>query len=283
MNREANKEKLEADLLKATLDKLVDGFISIDQVGTILSVNPATEKIFGYSAEEMLGENVKMLMPEPDHSQHDGYLKNYLKTGVAQIIGTSGRELIGLRKNGTTFPLELGVSEIKTDEGRVFVGILRDITEKKRDAEVLKATLDSLREMSTPILVVSNKILLLPLIGSIDSHRAQTTIENVLNSIQEHEARVIIMDIQGVPAVDSAVANHLIKITKATKLMGCTCVITGISPEVSQTLANLGIELTDILTESSLKEGLKLAYGFLGFQIKENKDGEFRPGGFRAS
>lgn len=281
MNDNVEEHKLEAELLKATLNKLVDGYISIDQEGTILSVNPSTEKIFGYSAEEMLGQNIKILMPEPDHSRHDQYLKDYLNTGVAQILGTPGREVTGLRKNGTTFPLELAISEIKTDEGSIFVGILRDITEKKRDAEVLKATLESLREMSTPILVVANKILLLPLIGSIDSHRAQTTIENVLRSIKEHEARVIIMDIQGVPAVDSAVANHLIKITKATKLMGCICVITGISPEVSQTLANLGIELTNILTESSLKEGLKLAYGYLGIQITETNDSMFRPDGYR--
>jgi rsbT co-antagonist protein RsbR len=269
---DSKEQKLEADLLKATLEKLVDGYISLDQIGTIREVNPATEKIFGYKAEEMVGQNIKMLMPEPDHSQHDGYLKNYLATGVAAIIGTPGREVLALRKNGTTFPMELGVNKIETKEGNIYVGILRDITEKKRDADLLKATLDSLREMSTPILVVSNRILLLPLIGSIDSHRAQMMIENVLQKIQEFEAKVIIIDIQGVPAVDSAVANHLIKITKATKLMGCNCVITGISPEVSQSLANLGIELKDILTESSLKEGLKLSYGLMGFKLKEIKD-----------
>ncbi len=276
MNKVKDEQKLEAELLKATLEKLVDGYISIDQIGTIQSVNPATEKIFGYKAEEMVRQNIKMLMPEPDHSQHDGYLKKYLETGVAAIIGTPGRELVGLRKNGTTFPLELGISEIKGPKGNIYVGILRDITEKKRDADLLKATLDSLREMSTPILVVSSQILLLPLIGSIDSHRAQMMIENVLQKIQECEARVIIIDIQGVPAVDSAVANHLIKITKATKLMGCNCIITGISPEVSQSLANLGIELKDILTESSLKEGLKLAYGFIGFQLKPLKTGTIK-------
>ncbi len=280
MNKVKDEQKLEAELLKATLENLVDGVITIDQNGIIQSINPATEKLFGYVKDEIIGQNIKILMPEPDHGQHDQYIKNYLTTGVAKIIGI-GREVTGLRKNGNTFPLELGISEVKTPDGSIFVGILRDITERKRDAELLKATLDNLREMSTPILVVSNQILLLPLIGSIDSHRAQTTIENVLQKVQEYEAKVIIIDIQGVPAVDSAVANHLIKITRATKLMGCNCIITGISPEVSQSLANLGIELKDILTESSLKEGLKLAYGFLGFQIKENKDGAVRTGSVR--
>lgn len=272
MNKVKDHEKLDADLLKATLDNLVDGCITIDQKGIVQSVNPAVEKIFGYGAKEIIGQNINMLMPDPDHSQHHQYIKNYLTTGVAQIIGI-GREVTGLRKNGITFPLELGISEVKTPDGSIFVGLVRDITERKRDADLLKATLGNLREMSTPILVVSNQILLLPLIGSIDSHRAQIMIENVLKKIQDQEAKVIIMDIQGVPAVDSAVASHLIKITKATRLMGCNCIITGISAEISQTLANLGIELKDILTQSSLKEGLKLAYSYLGLQLKENKDG----------
>ncbi len=271
MNATVNEKKLELSSLKAMLENLVDGVISINQNGIIQSVNPAVEKLFGYHKDEIINKNIKILMPEPDHNQHDQYLKNYLTTGVAKIIGI-GREVTGLRKNGTTFPLELGISEIKTDDESVFVGVLRDITERKRDNELLNSALDSLREMSTPILVVANKILLLPLIGSIDSQRAQMAMESVLQKIQECEARVAIIDIQGVPGVDSAIASHLIKIIKATKLMGCNCIITGISPEVAQTLANLGIGLQDITTESSLKEGLKLAYGLLGLQLQESKD-----------
>ena len=88
----------------------------------------------------------------------------------------------------------------------------------------------------------------------------------------DYQAKVIILDIQGVPAVDSAVANHLIKVTQATKLMGCTCIVTGISPEISQALVNLGIELTDISTQATLKDGVSTSLEILGLQLKEIKN-----------
>ena len=94
----------------------------------------------------------------------------------------------------------------------------------------------------------------------------------MLQKILDYQAKVIILDIQGVPAIDSAVANHLIKVTKATRLMGCTCIVTGISPEISQALVNLGIELTDILTQSSLKDGVETALKDTGFQLKSIKN-----------
>ena len=121
----------ERALLKAVVDTAVDGIITINEQGTIITANPATTAIFGYSEGELVGENVKILMPSPYHEQHDGYLKNYGDTGVRKIIGI-GREVEGRRKNGEAFPLELAVSETATEEGRVFTGIVRDITERKR-------------------------------------------------------------------------------------------------------------------------------------------------------
>ena len=115
---------------KAVIENAVDGIISIDVQGKVMSFNPAAEKIFGYSASEVSGQNINMLMPQPYKREHDGYLYNYLSTGKKKIIG-SGREVKGLRKDGTTFPLELAVSEVKLDDRRFFIGIIRDITERK--------------------------------------------------------------------------------------------------------------------------------------------------------
>jgi len=116
--------------LRAVLDHVLDGIISIDESRIIETFNPAAEKIFGYSSHEVIGRNVNMLMPEPYRSQHDGYIQNYLRTGVRKIIGI-GREVEGLRKSGRRFPLDLAVTEMVVDDGRKFIGIVRDITERK--------------------------------------------------------------------------------------------------------------------------------------------------------
>jgi PAS domain S-box-containing protein len=124
--------------LRAILDNVVEGIITIDQRGTIETVNPASVAIFGYAEDEVIGHNIKMLMPQPYQREHDGYLKNYCETGKAKVIG-SGREVLGRRKDGSIFPLELAVSELQLGGRRVFSGIVRDITERKHAADALLA------------------------------------------------------------------------------------------------------------------------------------------------
>ncbi len=116
--------------LNAILDTVVDGIITIDAQGCINSVNPAAAEVFGYDSAEMIGENVKLLMPDPYHSEHDGYLQAYRDTRQAKIIGTL-QELTGRRKDGTVFPLELAVSETKLQGDHAFVGIVRDVTDRR--------------------------------------------------------------------------------------------------------------------------------------------------------
>ena len=124
---------------RAILDTAVDGIIAIDDVGLIQSTNPAAMKLFGYAEEELLGRNVSMLMPEPYRSEHDGYLANYKETGQKRIIGI-GREVEGLRRDGTRFPMYLAVGEADVDGRRLFTGIVRDLTEVKRTEEALRDT-----------------------------------------------------------------------------------------------------------------------------------------------
>ena len=123
--------------LKAIVDTAVDGIITIDEKGTVESMNLAAEKLFGYARDEVLGSNIKMLMPEPYRGQHDGYLTAYLTTGQKRIIG-SGREVVGLRKDGSTFPMDLAVSETRLGLRRIFTGIVRDITDRKQMEEALR-------------------------------------------------------------------------------------------------------------------------------------------------
>ena len=128
------------DRMRAILDNTVDGIITIDSQGIIIAFNRAAERIFGYSSVEAVGQNVKILMPEPYQREHDRYIETYLHTGQAKIIGI-GREAAGLHKDGTILPLELAVSELVSGEQRMFTGIIRDITERKwADAELKQRT-----------------------------------------------------------------------------------------------------------------------------------------------
>ncbi len=123
--------------IQAVLDTVVDGIITINQRGTISGFNPSAERIFGYQAKEVVGQNINMLMPEPYHSEHDGYLSNFIKTGKAKIIGI-GREVTARRKDGTIFPIELGVSAFTVGNERMFVGSVRDISERKAAEQAIK-------------------------------------------------------------------------------------------------------------------------------------------------
>ncbi|WP_036035294.1 PAS domain S-box protein, partial [Bradyrhizobium yuanmingense] len=128
-----------ADWLRAVVDTAVDGVILIDARGGILIFNPACEKLFGYCASEVIGRNVKLLMPPPYRDAHDEYLQNYHVTGKRKIIGI-GREVVGRRKDGTTFPMELSVGEAKQGGSSIFVGMIHDLSDRKRtEAQLIQA------------------------------------------------------------------------------------------------------------------------------------------------
>jgi PAS domain S-box-containing protein/diguanylate cyclase (GGDEF)-like protein len=126
-----NSEKSNSQDLKTIVDNLNDCIVTISNTGIILSANRVVEKTFGYSQSELIGKNVSILMPEPFASRHGQYMGNYLTTGQAKIIGI-GRELPARKKDGTTFPMELSISEVLHENDRVFIGIVRDITERKK-------------------------------------------------------------------------------------------------------------------------------------------------------
>ncbi|WP_233555505.1 sensor histidine kinase [Pontibacter oryzae] len=123
--------------LKAIIDTAVDGIITIDTRGIMESANPAAARIFGYEPEEMIGQNVRMLMPEPDHGLHDSYISRYHRTGERRIIGI-GREVSGLKKSGVIFPLYLSISEVQLTDRKVYTGFVHDITQQKLNEERLR-------------------------------------------------------------------------------------------------------------------------------------------------
>jgi len=133
-------------ILRSIFESAVDGIIVIDAKGLIKAFNPAAERLFGYRTEEMLGQNVKLLMPSPDREQHDRYLAHYMETGVPKIIGT-GREVRGRRRDGSTFPLHLSVGRMEIDGQPAFTGILHDLSRRVEIEEALRKSEERLRSI----------------------------------------------------------------------------------------------------------------------------------------
>ncbi len=160
-NQPASGRSDTEERLRAILKTAVEGIITIDARGIIESLNPAAERIFGYSGAEVVGKNVSVLMPSPYREEHDTYIGNYLSTGHARIIGI-GREVVGQRKDGSVFPMDLAVSEVELADRRLFTGFIRDISERKKAEARLEDLAQSLaeknKELETIVYVASHDL-----------------------------------------------------------------------------------------------------------------------------
>lgn len=177
---QGQSSKLEAILLSAA-----DAIITIDSDGLIETVNPAAEKLFQYAHDELIGRNIKSLMPEPYHSEHDGYLQQYLSTGIPKIIGL-GREVVGQRKDGTTFPMHLSVSEFETGGSRYFTGIIHDLSARKEAERALQHAqkLDAIGQLTGGVAHDFNNLLTV-IIGNLELADALQSDERPRKLIQE--------------------------------------------------------------------------------------------------
>jgi PAS domain S-box-containing protein len=149
--------------LQAVVDTAVDGVMVIDAYGVVLMFNPACEHMFGYAADEVLGQNVSVLMPAPHQSGHDGYLRAYRETGERKVIGI-GREVLGRKKSGVTFPIDLSVGEVLEDGKPIFVGTLRDLTERKAAEKALR---ESSQRMRAVVETAVDGVILIDAFGNI--------------------------------------------------------------------------------------------------------------------
>ena len=182
---------------KAILKTTVDAIITIDSHGIVQTFNSAAEKIFGYRAEEVIENNIKMLMPAPYRSEHDGYIGRYLKTNVPKIIGI-GRQVTGLRKDGHEFPMDLAVSEVPLKDKRLFTGIVRDITERKRLEEQLvqsaklaavgKLVSGIAHEMNNPVSII--KLHIASVMQNTESHKLPEDLIETLRVIQRQNNKI---------------------------------------------------------------------------------------------
>jgi rsbT co-antagonist protein RsbR len=149
----------------------------------------------------------------------------------------------------------------------VFVGFVQ---ERER---VIRAQQEAIRELSTPVLPVRERLLILPMIGLIDPQRARQLTEQLLQAIRTNRAKVVVIDITGVPGMDATVANHLVQTVEAARLLGATVIVTGLSPEIAQTLVTIGVDLGKMFTVGDLRGGIEEAERLLGQQVVSARNG----------
>jgi rsbT co-antagonist protein RsbR len=194
------------------------------------------------------------------------------ETGV--YVFTLKDSLIAALQQELKDPTELYVQSQKINKLIDSLGITTFETFIKGREEVILRQTDEISEISTPVIRVWDGILALPIIGTLDSSRTQVVMENLLQQIVESGSVIAILDISGVPAVDSLVAQHLIKTVSATRLMGAECIISGIRPEIAQTVVHLGIDLSNVITKATLASALRTAFTMLKLEVVRKRKQE---------
>jgi anti-anti-sigma factor len=166
---------------------------------------------------------------------------------------------------------------VSLEKARLFEETQRTLEELRAANEQQKRLLDMVRELSTPLMPIAEGILVLPLVGTIDSQRATQIMEVLLDGVTRQRARAVILDITGVPVVDTSVANYLLQATRAVRLLGAECILVGITPEVAQTVVGLGVDLHGLVTRSDLQGGVEYALRLLGQRIVKPKRSPLPP------
>ena len=258
---------LDADLSVRVLDQIPTPVMAVDKERNIVFMNQAGCRLLGMPMEEVTKHKCSNLLKSLHCDTPECRMMQAIENGTS---GTARNEI---KINGKPVPIEYTAAPLRDKSGAIIGGVeyVIDITSRVRDEQKLREQSRTIMEISTPAISLWEGIVVLPVVGVVDSMRAHQMMNTMLAKIKESSAKIIILDIQGVAAVDTAVANHLIKITKATKLMGCRCLISGISPAVAETLVQLGIDLGDVATNATLKDSLSDAFELLRFEVRKVK------------
>lgn len=238
------------------------GIVIANDQGVIEDANQYLCDAVQYSKEELLGQKVEVLVPERIRGQHVGMREGYIKNPSNRMMGQN-RELFCVTKSGAEIPVEVGLSTVSEHGDMKIVVTVADVTVKRESDRKLRAISLELEEVSTPILEVWEKIAVVPIIGTLDSDRSMKLMENTLIRMKESRYHVTILDITGLTGIDTSIANHLLRLASAIRLMGGVAMITGVSPEIAKTIVRLGVNLGELRTSASLANGLKNAISLL--------------------
>ncbi len=256
-------EQLAALAVEQMLDAITDyEVIRLDPDGNVASWSPGAQRLKQYTADEVVGRHVSMFYADEDirNGQVDRELSLAVRAGRCETEGWR------IRKDGSRFWSSVIISPIRDRTGEVtgFVEVARDLTERREQEQLVQRQRDEILELSTPVIEVWEKVLVLPVIGTLDSLRAARLTEGLLERIAREQAEVVIVDISGVPAIDTDVAQHLLKTVEAARLMGTVSILSGVRPETAQAIVHLGIELGSLRSRNSLRDALQLALHLVG-------------------
>jgi rsbT co-antagonist protein RsbR len=256
-----------ADLLQVLVDSIKDyAIITLDPEGRVISWNPAAQQLKGWTSEEIIGQHFsKFYLPEDIQK---GKPQTELET--AARVGRYEDEGWRVRKDGSRFWANVVVTALRDKDGklRAFGKVTRDLTERRTAEETRKRQAQEIFDTAVvPVVQVWDGIVLVPLIGTLDSQRTQQLMERLLQRVTESGSPVAILDITGVPAIDTQTAQHLIETIAAVRLLGAEVVMTGVRPSIAQTLVHLGIDLSNVMTRSSLTAGLRMALSILELKV----------------
>ena len=223
--------------------------------------------------EDLEAPEYKPLIAILEELSKEFALRGFTPSETACYIFSLKCVLIDFLEHELKEQLEICINEMKKITRLLYklVEVIVDHYSRARE-ELIRKQISMVAEMETPIVQIWEKVLLIPIIGSVDSNRAQKIMDKCLQKILDTESKVVILDITGVPAVDTAVANHILKISRATRLMGCTCITSGIAPAVAQSIVNLGIEIGDLITKSTLKRAIEYAFEILNMELTKKKE-----------
>lgn len=263
----------ESTLFRQLLDSLPLAVYAKDRDSRFVYANPvALYHLHAEKLEEVIGITDFDLFPEEQASKYFNDEQEIIATGKVMrnfeehVVYEDGSESWLMTSKMPTYN---SAGEISGT-----MGFAWDVTEQKRTAEqleyqaqLIRLQRDTLQELATPIIPLMKQIIVMPLIGSIDSQRAQDIMRSMLNGISQHRARVVILDITGVPVVDSAVAAHLTRTIQAARLKGAETIVTGVSDAVAETIVDLGIDWRNVRTMADLESGLKVALRHTGKQV----------------
>ncbi len=263
--------KLSSEASQEMVQLLVDNIkgysiTMLDPKGYVTTWTAAAERLKGYRPEEIVGKHFSTF-----------YLKEDVNAGKCdrelEVAAREGRyedEGWRVRKDGTRFWASVILTTLRDAQGNLkgFGKITRDLTDRKEADERLRQQGRDIMEMATvPVVQVWEGILLVPLIGMLDSARTQQLMERLLQRLTETGSGVALLDITGVPTIDTQTAQHLIETIKAVRYIGAEIVLTGVRPVIAQTLVHLGVDLSNVTTRSSLRAGLRVALSLVNLQI----------------
>lgn len=246
----------------ALLEAAPDATVIVAPDGRIVTANAQTDRMFGYAREELVGSEVEILLPPRFRGHHVRNRADFFADPSVRRMGV-GLELLGLRRDGTEFPIEVSLGPLHMEQTQYVSASIRDVTERRDYEQRLRRQHDEIMELSTPVIQLWDKVLALPLIGTLDSVRAARLTEGLLVRIGETQSEVVIFDVSGVPTMDTLVAHHLLRTVQAAALMGTVSIVCGLRPETAQAMVHLGIDIGQLLARGNLQDALQLALSIL--------------------